>query len=343
MSQVVGIESATNDIREANMAEPQVFINTQTQTFESLRAGLNLSGIANRKFIALNSHIANTVVLAGELVILGDLSTTSSTSQEAYMMVRANEVHIALLSNNVEADNFLLDNFDLLQGMLAHGSIGAGMVSDTWSKHLEAIRKSLLDIEKLHKEYLRTGSPIARDKFYAARALLFGKLGSQLDNVAAYGAGLQQQGSIRRMLGISTKSLMHKGEIDGYAGKISGVARAAKFVKRGTYIGTALDVASTALDIQKACSLGREEQCRKAKYVESAALVGGLAGGAIGGSIGGSVATGGCIVVLGIASGGPGALVCGVLGGAVGGWVGGNYIGEAGESMGEYLYGKMTQ
>ena len=343
MSQAAGTELATNDIREVNMAEPQVFINTQTQTFESLRAGLHLSGIANRKFIALNSHIANSVVLAGELVILGDLSTPSSTSQEAYMMVKANEVHIALLSNNADADSFLLDNFELLQGVLAHGALGAGVVSDAWSKHLEAIRKSLLDIEKLHNEYLRTGSPTARDKFFVERALLFGRLGSQLDNVAAYGAGLQQQGSMKRMLGISTKSFMHKGEIDGYAGKISGVARAAEIVKSGTYIGTALDVGATALDIHKACSLGREEQCRKAKYVEGAALVGGLAGGAIGGSIGGSAATGVCIVVLGFASGGPGALACGVLGGAVGGWVGGNYLGKASESMGDYLYGKITQ
>lgn len=325
------------------MAEPQVFINTRTQTFESLRAGLNLSGIANRKFIALNSHIANSVVLAGELVILGDLSTLSSTSQEAYMMAKALEVHIVLLSNNTDADDFLLDNFDLLQEMLAHGALGAGVVSDAWSKHLEAIRKSLLDIEKLHNEYLRTGSPAARDKFYVERAVLFGKLGSQLDNVAAYGAGLQQQGSIKRMLGISTKSFLHKGEIDGYASKISGVAKAAKIVKKGTYIGIALDVAATALSIQKACSMGREEQCRKAKYVEGASLAGGLMLGAAAGYVGGGTAALGCVVVLGIATGGPGALVCGVVGGAVGGWAGGRVGQYRGEQFGEYLYGEYAQ
>ncbi|MNN18152.1 hypothetical protein D3C81_1313570 [compost metagenome] len=227
--------------------------------------------------------------------------------------------------------------------MLAHSALGAGVVSDAWSKHLEAIRKSLLDIEKLHNEYLRTGSPAARDKFYVERAVLFGKLGSQLDNVAAYGAGLQQQGSIKRMLGISTRSFLHKGEIDGYASKISGVAKAAKIVKKGTYIGTALDVAATALSIQKACSLGREEQCRKAKYVEGSSLVGGLAGGAGGGAAGGYAAVQGCIIVLGIATGGPGTLVCGVVGGAVGGWAGGKIGQSGGEQFGEYLYGEYTK
>jgi len=325
------------------MSQPQVFTNTRTQTFESLRAGLHLTGTANRKFTALNSHISNSVVLAGELVILGDLSTPSSTSQEAYIMTKAHEVHIALLSNNVGADDFLLDNFELLQGMLAYGSLGAGIVSEAWSKHLEAVRQSLLDIEKLYNEYLLAGSPTARDKFFAERALLFGKLGSQLENVAAYGAGLQHQGSIKRMLGISTKSFMHKSEIDGYAEKIGGVAKAANFVKKGTYIGTALDVTSSALNIHKACSLGRKDLCKKASYVEGSSLVFGLGGGALGGAAGGVGASAGCVVVLGIATGGPGALVCGVVGGAVGGWAGGKLGAGLGEQFGEFLYGSATQ
>jgi hypothetical protein len=54
---------------------------------------------------------------------------------------------------------------------------------------------------------------------------------------------------------------MHTGEVAGYADQVSGVANAAKWIKRGTYIGTALDAGSRFI----ACSLGREEQCRKAK------------------------------------------------------------------------------
>ena len=75
-------------------------------------------------------------------------------------------------------------------------------------------------------------------------------------------------------------------EIAGYADKVSGVAKASNLVKKGTYIGTALDVAATGLSIHKACTMGREEQCRRAKYVESSALIGGLGGGSIGGGCG---------------------------------------------------------
>ncbi|WP_095082205.1 hypothetical protein [Pseudomonas sp. Irchel s3h17] len=325
------------------MAEPLSFINSRTQPFESLKAQLSLTGISKSKFDALNSHIANTVVLAGELVIIGDLSTASNTSQEAYLMARASEIHIGLLTNHVDADDFFLDNFELLQGMLAHGSVGAAVVSDGWSKYMTRIKTTLEEIEQLHKEYLRSGSIAARDRFYSERATLFSKLEKQLGNVTSYGSGLRHQGSIKRMLGISTKSYMTTGEVAGYAQKVSGVARAAKLIKRGVYIGVALNVASSGLDIRKACALGREDECTKAKYVEGSSLILGLVGGAGGGTLGGLATTYGCIAALGIATGGPGALVCSVIGGAVGGWAAGSLGEKTGEKVGEYLHREMTQ
>jgi hypothetical protein len=320
------------------MAQPLAFINTQSQTYASLKAQLGLNGIANSKFDALNSHISNSVVLAGELVIIGDVSTPLSTSEEAYLMARARDIHIGLLTNQVDADDFFLDNFELLQGMLAHGAIGAGAVSDGWSKHLAAIKTTLEEIEQAHKDYLRSGSIAARDRFYSERALLFSKLENQLGNVASYGSGLRYQGSIKRMLGISTKRYMSTGEIAGYAQKVSGVAKAAKLIKRGVYIGVALDVASAGLDIRQACALGREDECTKAKYVNGGSLAGGLGGSAVGGSFGSMVGSAGCYFALGIVTGGPAALTCVVIGGAVGGWVAGKQGQIGGGMIGEFLY-----
>lgn len=320
------------------MAQPLAFINAQSQTYASLKAQLGLNGIANSKFDALNSHISNSVVLAGELVIIGDVSTPLSTSEEAYLMARARDIHIGLLTNQVDADDFFLDNFELLQGMLAHGAIGAGAVSDGWSKHLAAIKTTLEEIEQAHKDYVRSGSIAARDRFYSERALLFSKLENQLGSVASYGSGLRYQGSIKRMLGISTKRYMSTGEIAGYAQKVSGVAKAAKLIKRGVYIGVALDVASAGLDIRQACALGREDECTRAKYVNGGSLAGGLGGSAVGGSFGSMVGSAGCYFALGIVTGGPGALTCVVIGGAVGGWVAGKQGQIGGEMIGEFLY-----
>ncbi|MNG24453.1 hypothetical protein D3C84_1091790 [compost metagenome] len=54
------------------------------------------------------------------------------------------------------------------------------------------------------------------------------KLEKQLGNIASFGSGLRNEGSIKRLLGLSTNSYMHNGEIAGYADKVSGVANAAK-------------------------------------------------------------------------------------------------------------------
>lgn len=51
-------------------------------------------------------------------------------------------------------DDFLLDNYEMLNSFLAHASMGAGAVSDGWSRHLDAIKETLGQIEQLHRDYL---------------------------------------------------------------------------------------------------------------------------------------------------------------------------------------------
>ncbi len=324
------------------MAEARSFINSRTQTFDSLRANLALPKNTNAKFLALNSHISGSVVLAGELVIVGDASTSSSTAQEAFLMAKAAEVHTALLANGAGGDDFFLENFELLKQLISHSSMGVGAISESWGRHLEAIKATLQDIERMYREYLGSGTMTNRDEFYAKRTSLFIKLEQQLDNIASLGSGLRNEGSIKRLLGLSTTSYLHTGEVAGYAEKVSGVARAAKWMKSGTYIGIALDVSATGLSIHKACAAGREEQCRKAKYVEGASLVGSLGGSAVGGSLG-SYAAGAVCMAVGLPSAGVGTLACVVVGAAAGGALGGALIGSGGEFVGEYIYGKTTQ
>lgn len=325
------------------MSEARIFINPRTQSYQSLKANTPVSGHAQGKFDVLNAHISNSVVLAGELVVVGNSDTPSCTSHEAFLMSTAAQVHIDLLTGGVEADDFFLEHFDLLQTVLANASMGTGAISEGWSKHLNNIKVTLEEIEQLHRDFLSSGTLNARDAFYAKRTGLFMKLETQLESIAAYGSGLRKQGKIKQALGISTRSYLRHGEIEGYADKVSGVARAAKLVKRGAYIGTALDVASSGLAIHKACTTGREDQCRRAKYVETSSLMGGLAGGGVGGYLGGMAGTGVCAVVLGISTGGPGALACSVVGGAVGGKILGDFGSERGERVGDLLYREVSE
>jgi len=325
------------------MTEARAFINPKMQNYHRLKAGIGLSGHSAGKFDVLNAHIYNNVVRSGELVIVGDWSTPSCTSQEAYLMAKAAVAHMGLMRSGQGADEFFLDNFELLKSLLTHAATGAGVVSDSWSRHLKAIQDTLLEIEKLYQAHMSSGTLKARDQFYARRAALFMRLEEQLDKMAAFGASLRNKGSIKRTLGLSTKSYLHAGEIAGYADKVAGVSKAANLIKKGTYIGIALEVASTGLSIHKACTEGREEACRRAKVVESSSLAGSLGGGVVGAYAGNMIGVAACGVVLGIVSGGPGAIACGIAGGAFGGMLVGEIGSRGGEFMGDLLYERVIK
>ncbi|EPJ2808230.1 hypothetical protein ACTHGN_001243 [Pseudomonas putida] len=320
------------------MSEARAFLNLKLQNYHRLKSDLALSGHALEKFDVLNSHIANTVVRSGELIIIGDPTTASCTSQEAWMMRQAAIVHMGLMRNGQGVDNFFLDNFETLKSLIAHASMGAGMVSDGWSRHLKAIEVTLMDIEKLHQQFLGSGTMTAREQFYAKRSALFMKLDEQLGKMAAYGSGLRNKGSIKRTLGISTKHYIHTGEIAGYANKVASVARASSLIKQGTYIGVALEIAATGLDIHNACTLGHEEDCTRAKYIDGGSLVGGLAGGGAGGYLGGAIIAPVLCAAIGLPTGGTGGLLCAVIIGAAGATIGGKAGGEKGEAYGDFLY-----
>ncbi len=282
------------------------------------------------------------MVLAGELVIVGDPDTASCTSHEAFLMGKAAGIHRDIMLNGGGVDGFMLDNFEMLQSLLAHASMGAGAASDGWARYLDAIKKTLEQIEQLHREHMSGGAFRAREEFYAKRAALFRTLDEQLGRTAAYGSGLRNQGSIKRMLQLSTKRYLSTGEISGYAEKVTGVAKAASLIKKGAYIGVALDVAATGLSIHNACTLGREDECRKAKYVELSGLTGSISGSAAGGVIGGAIVSAAC-VALSIPSAGSAGVACAVIGGAVGGKYGGDLGKEWFGALGEIVYERMLE
>ena len=129
--------------------------------------------------------------------------------------------------------------------------------------------------------------------------MLFGVLDTQLQGAARFGSGLIGNQSFKRALGISTKSYLHQGEIAGYATRVREIAQMSKWLGKGTYVGLALDVGVAGLEIKDACVEGREAQCRRAKYVETGRLAGGVSGAAFLGRIGAGAARRVCIMFLG--------------------------------------------
>ncbi|MGH8417573.1 MAG: hypothetical protein ACRER8_09870 [Pseudomonas sp.] len=168
--------------------------------------------------------------------------------------------------------------------------------------------------------------------------MLFAKLDTQLKGIAHWGTGLRNDGSIRKMLGISTKSYLHNQEIRGYTQRLAHIAKASKLLRAGTPIGVGLNAWSSYLEIKEACSIGREEVCRKAKYVDGTKLVLGGGGGMIGGTIGSAALIPLCLIVFGVPTGGVGAIGCGIVAAAIGGYAGGLGGEIYGETVGEVIY-----
>jgi hypothetical protein len=320
-----------------------IFINPRMQPYSYLKSMLQLGKNSMSKFDVLNTHVINTVVLPGELIIVGDNSTPSCTAEEAFYMKKASEIHAALVANGMQGDGFLVENHELITRALGYSSIGVGSAGGAWSRHLDGIKQTLEEIEVTHRYHIRSGTAQARNDFLMKRELLFKQLDDQLNGFAKYGSGLRNQGSIRNMIEMSKQSYLHSGVIAGYAETINDVARASRLMKSGTYLGIGLNVAASGTSIYAACTTGRETQCRKAKYVEGGKLSGGLTLGALGGNVGSIAATLGCAVALGFVTGGAGMLGCAVLGGGLGAWAGGEVGGSAGEWAGEVVYESLNQ
>ncbi|WP_339466985.1 hypothetical protein [Pseudomonas lurida] len=312
----------------------QSYINERATDYHSLKSrmmGNTLSRPRSDHFDVLNRHLRPGLVAPGQLVIIPDSHRVSCSVEEAWLMRHAEEVrrHLEL---NAAAGTAMIANYDLLQSFMANASIGVGSATSAWARHLDEVAQTLEETARLHQR-LKDGG-LDRAAFVQHRQALFRRLEVQLQGAARFGTGLQGNESLKKVLGISTKRYLHKGEIAGYAQRMREMAQTSRWLSRGTYVGLALDVGVAGLEIKEACVTGREAQCRRAKYVETGRFVGGVLGAAGGGALGAELTRRACTIFLGVATRGSGALTCAIVGGAAGGYAGGNLGGAGGELLG---------
>lgn len=325
------------------MSGPYAYINDKGQHYSTIRFSLGLNPRALSRFDAVNVHLRDQWVMPGQIIVIPDSHSTSCTVQEARMMEAARVVSRAFGPGSEGVGTFVVQNYDLLQSLLGHAGLLIDSASGSWARHLDGIIKTLEQIDREHKLYLRRGTPIARAQFLNSRQKMFQKLDAQLKGMARYGTGLRNQGSIKKMLGVSTRSYLHNGTIKGYAQRIDSLSRTAKFLKNGTYVGWGLSATASAIEVQEACATGREDECARAKYVEASKLAGNIAFSSYGGALGAVAGTSTCAVVLGLPTLGSGAIACALIGMASGGFIGGAGGDAAGEWMGDKLYEAMEK
>ena len=311
----------------------QAYVNDRTTDYLSLKSRLMGGALSLQRsdhFDVLNRHLRHGLVTPGQLVIIPDSYSVTCSAEEAWLMRYAEEIRRGLALDTTAAA--AINDYDLLQSLLGYGSIGLGSATSAWGRHLDEVVLTLESIEQLHHRL--KGGGLDRFEFVRQRQILFGNLNMQLQGAARFGTGLRGNQSLKKVLGVSTKSYLHKGEIAGYAQRIGAIAQASKWLGKGTYVGLALDVGVTGLEVKEACVAGRETQCKRAKYVETGRLVGGVAGAAGAGVIGAELTRRACHIFLGVATRGSGALTCGIIGGATAGYIGGKKGGDGGAFLG---------
>lgn len=310
----------------------QGYINDRLTDYLSLKSRLIGSAPGRQRadhFDVLNRHLRHGLVKPGQLVIIPEPYSVTCSLEEAWLVRHAEAISREL---DARVATQVVNNYDLLQSLLGYGSLGVGSATSAWARHLDEVAQTLKEIERLHQR-LKSGG-LDRDAFLRQRKTLLGQLDTQLQGAARFGTGLRGNQALKKILGISTKSYLHKGEITGYAQRMRGIAQVSKWLGNGTYVGLALDVGVAGLEIKEACVEGREAQCRRAKYVEAGKLGGGVVGAYVGGTVGVKIARLGCKVFLGVVAKGNGDLACAVIGGAAVGYTGGTLFGAGGAFLG---------
>ncbi|HEY0290209.1 MAG TPA: hypothetical protein VGC62_24905, partial [Pseudomonas sp.] len=247
------------------MSRPYAFIHDGMQHLSWFRDSLSAS--ARIKFDQLNPDFSpNLAVMPGRLIIVGDQTTQMCTPEESQLMAYARDIHQSLIANDHASSRVVIHNYDLLQNIMSYSSIGIGSATSAWSSHLGQVEGTLKDIEAAYQRW-RSGV-LSKDQFIALRQKLFAILDDQLRGIGRFGTGLKNNSTIKRMLGISSKSYLHTGEITNYVKTLKRVNNVARKLSKGSVVGIALDLGAGALEIHEACSMGRKEMCTKAKFVE---------------------------------------------------------------------------
>lgn len=327
------------------LEEPGFYVVPRSTTADKLQAQLftSASPAVIAKFKTLNPNMDQ--IKAGTMIVLSDPNNQQCTFEEALLMEAAGTVNRALEPLSPEEADFMARHYDEIALFLSKGSLGASAGLAMFSKNLDEVGDILRDIESLHTRTFQANGHLNSAEFYAERKRLLTQLNTRLTKLTKKTTGFPDHPNLKNVLGISTKSLVHRwrkagavGQIPGYATHIEGVSKAAKYVKYGGWVGTAVGGGASVIKVEGVCAEGNVEACEKVKFTETGGFFGGLTGGIATGALLGGPTAGIICAALGVPTGGVGTFACGLL--IVGGssLAAGEVLGKGGEIIGERIY-----
>lgn len=325
--------------------EPGFYVVPKSTTAEQLES--TLFAVKNpaviSKFKSLNPNL--TDVKAGSMIVLSDPNNLQCTREEALLMEAAGKTNAALKPLSPEEADFMVRHREEIETFLDYGSKGIGVGESMFANNLGNVKTVLNDIDALHKRTFQADGHLRSPEFFAERKRLLAQLNTNLTALTRKGIGFPDHPNLKSALGISSRSLVHRWtkagaaeQIPGYATHIDGVSKAAKVVKYGGWIGTAIGGGASYFKVQEVCAAGNTEACKKIKFTETGSFAGGFAGGAAAGAALTAPVVAGLCVGLGVPTGGLATLACGIVAVGVGSFTSGAIGGFIGELGGEVIY-----
>jgi hypothetical protein len=295
------------------------------------------------KFKLLNPNLRD--VKAGSMIVLGDPNNYQCTREEALLMDVAAKTNRIIETLSPEEADFMVQHRDAIQTFLSHGSTAIGVGASIFKNNLDNVGDALRNIEALQQQTLQRDGHLRSPAFFAERQRLLAQLNSHMTALTRRGIGFPEHINLKKMLGISSQSLVHLWtdasptvQIPGYATHLEGVAKASKYVKYGGWLGTAVGGGASVLKVQDVCTAGNTEACERIRFTEAGSFTGGIVGGGIAGLALSTSAVSGLCVGLSVPTGGLGMLACGILVVGAGSFSSSALGGVIGEQMGERIF-----
>jgi len=330
-----------------SVQEPGFYVVPKSTTREQLEASLFTlrDPAVMGKFKLLNPNLGD--IKAGSMVVLSDPNNYQCTREEALLMDVAAKTNRVLETLSPEEADFMVQHRDAIQTFLTYGSNAIGIGASIFKNNLDNVDKTLREIEALHQRSFSRDGHLSSPTFFAERQQLFAKLDTHMTSLTRKGIGFPDHPNLRRALGISNRSLVHRWteagsaqHIPGYASHLEGVAKASKYLKYGGWVGTAVGGGASAMKVQDVCMAGNAEACKRVKFTEAGSFVGGIGGGALAGGLTAPL-VGGLCVALTVPTAGFAPLACSILVVGIGSYAGGEFGGALGEMVGEQIYETM--
>ena len=337
---------SSKGMNSADAHEPGFYVVPQSTTRERLESNLFVlrDPAVMDKFKLLNPLLSD--VKAGSMIVLSDPNNHQCTRQEALLMEVAAKTNQIIDTLSPEEADFMVRHRDEIQTFLALGSNAIGVGQSIFNNNLDNVRKTLQDIEALHQLSFQKDGHLRSPNFLAERKRLLGNLNMHLTSLTKKGIGFPDHPNLKRALGLSSQSLVHRwtaagatGQIPGYATHLEGVAKASKYVKAGGWVGTAVGGGASVLKVREVCSAGSAEECERVKFTESGAFAGGVGGGITAGLMLSQTPIVGTVCIgLGLPTAGLATLACGVVVVGLISYTGSMLGNRYGEKFGEVIF-----